>query len=73
MPSRWKPPRENRTDAETLHRKKELAGKLADAVAYGTEENFIAAVKKFKPNVGIEEIKAWITRFHDARREERGL
>jgi hypothetical protein len=56
-----------------LHRKKELAGKLADAVAYGTEENFIAAVKKFKPNVGIEEIKAWITRFHDARREERGL
>jgi hypothetical protein len=30
-------------------------------------------VKTFKANVGTEELKAWIMRFHDARREKRGL
>ncbi|MFZ0307158.1 MAG: hypothetical protein WCA76_22990 [Candidatus Sulfotelmatobacter sp.] len=73
MPRRWKPPKEDRTDAEAIRRKKELAEKLAFAVEYGTEEEFVAAVKKFKPDVGKEELKAWIMRFHDARRETRGL
>jgi len=73
MASRWKPPREDRIDAEAIRRKKELAEKLAFAVEYGTEEEFVAAVKKFKPGVGKEELKAWIMRFHDARREKRGL
>ena len=45
----------------------------AFAVEYGTEEEFVAAVKKFKPDVGKEELKTWIMRFHDARREKRGL
>src|SRR5258706_11390182 len=52
MPRRWKPPKEERTDAEALRRKKELAEKLAFAVEYGTEDEFVAAVKKFKPDVG---------------------
>jgi hypothetical protein len=52
MPRRWKPPEKERTDAEVIRRKKELAEKLADAVEYGTEEDFVAAVKKFKPSVG---------------------
>jgi undecaprenyl pyrophosphate synthase len=69
----WKPPREQRTDAEEIRRKKELAEKLAFAVEYGTEEEFVTAVKKFKPDVGKEELKAWIMRFRDARREKRGL
>lgn len=73
MARRWKPPKSERTDAEALRRKKELAEKLAFAVEYGTEDEFVAAVKKFKPDVGKEELKAWITRFHDARREKRGL
>ena len=73
MPRRWKPPKEDRTDAEAIRRKKELAEKLAFAVEYGTEEEFVAAVKKFKPDAGKEELKAWITRFQDARRETRGL
>lgn len=69
----WKPPKEDRTDAEALRRKKELAEKLAFAVDYGTEDEFVTAVKKFKPDVGKEELKAWIMRFHDARRAKRGL
>jgi hypothetical protein len=73
MPRHWKPPREKRVDEELVRRKKELAEKLAFALEYGTEEEFVAAVKEFKPDVGKEELKAWIMRFHDARREKRGL
>jgi hypothetical protein len=73
MARRWKPPKEERTDVAATRRRRELAEKLADAVEYGTEEDFVAAVKKFKPGVGREELKAWIMRFHDARREKRGL
>jgi hypothetical protein len=73
MAGSWKPPRKDRTDAELVRRKKILAEKLAFAVEYGTEEEFVAAVKEFKPDVDKEEIKAWIMRFHDARREKRGL
>ena len=73
MAKQWKPPKEQRTDAEAARRKRELAEKLADAVEYGSEEDFVVAVKKFKPDVGKEELKVWIMRFHDARREKRGL
>jgi len=73
MAGRWKPPKEDRIDTEAVRRKKELAEKLAFAVESGTEEDFVAAVKKFKPDIGKEELKAWITQFHDARREKRGL
>jgi hypothetical protein len=73
MARRWKPLKEDRIDAEALRRKRELAEKLADAVEYGSEEDFVAAVKKFKPDVGKEELQGWIMRFHDARREKRGL
>ena len=73
MSARWKPQKADRTDAEVLRRKRELAEKLAFAVEYGTEDEFVAAVKKFKPDVGKEELKTWIMRFHDARRAKRGL
>lgn len=73
MPSRWKPPKSERTDAEALRRKKELAEKIPFLLEYGTEEEFVAEVKRFKPDVGKEELKDWITRFHAARREKRGL
>ena len=49
MPRGWKLPKEDRTDAEAVRRKRELAEKLAFAVDYGTEDEFVAAVKKFKP------------------------
>jgi undecaprenyl pyrophosphate synthase len=73
MKRSWKPPIEDRTDAELIRRKKKLAEKLAFAVEYGTEEEFIAAVREFKPDVGKEELKAWLMQFRDARREKRGL
>jgi hypothetical protein len=73
MPSRWKPPKSERVDLEAELRKYELARKLNFAVEFGTEDDFVAAVKAYKPDVGTEELKAWITRFHDARREKRGL
>lgn len=73
MAGRWRPPKSERTDAEILRRKTELAEKLDFAVEYGTEDEFVAAVKKFKPDVGKDELKTWIMRFHDARRAKRGL
>jgi hypothetical protein len=73
MTARWKPPKEQRTDAETVRRKRELAEKLADAVDYGTEEDFVEAVKNYKPEIGNAELKALIMRFRAARREKRGL
>ena len=73
MSGRWKPPKEDRIDAEAVRRKRELAEKLAFAVEYWTEEEFVDAVKKFRPDVGKEELKTWIMQFHDARREKRGL
>ena len=73
MAGRWKPPKEPRIDAELVRRKKELAEKLNFALEYGTEEEFVAAVKSFRPDAGKEELKAWIMRFRDARREKRGL
>jgi hypothetical protein len=73
MAGRWKPAKEDRTDADAARRKRELAEKLAFAVEYGTEQEFVADVKKFKPDVGKEELKARIMLFHAARREKRGL
>jgi hypothetical protein len=73
MPRQWKPPKGDRTDADAIRRKEELAEKLAFAVEFGTEEEFVADVKKFKSDVGKEELKAWIMLFHAARREKRGL
>jgi undecaprenyl pyrophosphate synthase len=73
VPGRWKPPKSEQTDAEVLRRKKELAEKLAFAVEYGTEDEFVAAVKEFKPDVGKEDLKDWIKLYHAARRAKRGL
>jgi hypothetical protein len=68
----WKPPIEERTDADVIRRKKELRKKLAEIVEYGTEEDFVAAVKAFKPDVGGEELRALIMQFRAAVREKRG-
>jgi hypothetical protein len=73
MPRRWKPPKEERTDIEKIRRKKELQQKLAELLEYGTEEDFVQAVKLRRPDVGAEELRALIRRFRDAVREKRGL
>jgi hypothetical protein len=66
---RWKPPK----DADELRRRRDREHNLADIVSYGTEEDFVAAVKAYKPEVGEEELRALIMQFRAAVREKRGL
>lgn len=73
MAGRWKPPREDRTDAEAVRREKELRRKISEIVEYGTEEDFAAAVKSFKPGLAGEELRELIMQFRDAVRVKRGL
>jgi len=73
MAGRWKPPREDRTDADAIRRKDELRQKLLDIVEYGTEEDFVLAVKTYKPDIEREELRVLIMHFRDAVREKRGL
>ena len=73
MARRWKPPREERTDAESLRRERELRKELADIVEYGTEEDFVVAVKAYKPDIGKDELRTWIMQFRDVVRAKRGL
>jgi hypothetical protein len=73
MPRRWKPLKKIESTRRSYAEKKELAAKLADAAECGSEEDFVQAVKTFKPNIGKEELETWIMRFRDAAREKRGL
>jgi len=73
MAGRWRPPREDRTDADTIRRKNELREKLLEIVEYGTEEDFVLAVKSYKPDIGKAELRELIMQFRDAVREKRGL
>ncbi len=70
---RWKPPKEQRTDADELRRRRELQRKLEDIISFGTEGDFVAAVKVYKPEVGKDELHALIMQFRAAVREKRGL
>jgi len=73
MARRWKPPKEDRTDAEAVRREKELRRKLADIMEFGTESDFVAAVKAYRPEIGKEELSSLIMQFRAAVRERRGL
>jgi hypothetical protein len=67
--SHWKPPK----DPDELRRRREREDLLADIVSYGTEEDFVAAVKSYNPAVGKEELREMIMQFRAAVREKRGL
>ena len=72
MAGRWTPPKEDRTDAELVRREK-LRRKLADILEFGTEADFVAAVKAYKSGIGKEELNRLIMQFRAAVREQRGL
>jgi hypothetical protein len=72
MSRRWKPPKDSQAEAES-QRRKELQRKLADIVEYGTEEDFVAALKAYKPDASGEYLREMIMRFRAAVREKRGL
>lgn len=73
MSPRWKPPALERTDAEALRRKKELSRKLEDIVEFGTEEDFVAALKAYNPDIAGKELRGLIMQFRAAVHEKRGL
>ncbi len=73
MASRWKPPREQRTDAEAIRREQEFQQDLADILEYGAEDDFVAALKMHKPDIAKEELQMLIMQFRVYVREKRGL
>ncbi len=73
MPRQWKPPKEDRTDAGAVHREREFKQDLRDILEYGTEDDFVVALKNYKPDIGKEELRQAIMQFHVYVREKRGL
>jgi hypothetical protein len=73
MPRRWKPPKEDRTDPESLRREREFQQDLSDILEYGTEDDFVATLKMHKPDIGKEELRTLIMQFRAYVREKRGL
>lgn len=73
MPRRWKPPKEDRRDADAVRREERFQEDLSDILEYGTEDDFVALLKWHKPDIGKEELQTAIRQFHVYAREKRGL
>ena len=73
MAGRWKPRKEDRTDADAIRREREFQQDLRDILEYGTEDDFVAALKNYKPDIGKEELRESIMQFRVYVREKRGL
>jgi hypothetical protein len=73
MKSSWKPPREDRIDAEAVRREQRYLQDLQNILEYGTEDDFVAFLKLNKPGIKKEELQALIRQFHAYVREKRGL
>jgi hypothetical protein len=73
MTRRWKPPREDRTDTDAIRRERQFQQDLSDILEYGTEDDFVAALKLHKTGIGKQELEALIMQFRASVREKRGL
>ena len=73
MAGRWKPAKSERIDTDAVRREQEFQQDLSDILEYGTEEDFVAALKIHKPDIGKEELQTLIMQFRGAAREKRGL
>jgi hypothetical protein len=73
MARRWKPPKEQRTDADAVRREREFQRALRDVLEYGTEDDFVVVLKSYKPDMGKEELQTSIMQFRAFVREKRGL
>jgi len=69
----WKPPKADRTDPDAVRREREFRQDLSDILEYGTEDDFVAALKMHKPDIGKEELQKLIMQFRVYVREKRGL
>jgi hypothetical protein len=73
MARQWKPPKEDRVDADAVRREREFREDLGDILEYGTEGDFVAMLKLRKPDIRKEELQALIMQFRVYVREKRGL
>ncbi|HEY6766743.1 MAG TPA: hypothetical protein VI386_18430 [Candidatus Sulfotelmatobacter sp.] len=73
MSRRWKPPKGDRVDLESVRRDEEFKRELGHVLEYGTEDDFVDVLKSYKPNMGKEELKNSIMQFRVFVREKRGL
>jgi len=73
MAGRWKPRREDRTDADAVRREREFQQDLSEILEYGTEDDFVVALKNYKPDIGKEKLQESIMQFRVYLREKRGL
>jgi len=73
MTTRWKPPKEQRVDADSIRSEQEFRQKLRDVLEYGGEDDFVAVLKAYKPDIGKEELQGLIMQFRVYAREKRGL
>ncbi len=60
-------------DENKVRVKREARAKLAEFLAYGTEQDFVAAIKDWKKDITPAELKELISLFHASVREKRGL
>jgi hypothetical protein len=73
MTRRWKPSKEDRTDADAVRRERQFQQDLSDILEYGTEDDFVAALKMHKAGIGKNELETLIMQFRAYVREKRGL
>ncbi|MGA2905222.1 MAG: hypothetical protein ABSD98_15440 [Candidatus Korobacteraceae bacterium] len=60
-------------DPERLKAIAEIRRALPEILEYGTEDDFVQLVKKWRKNVAPEELTDWIRLFRASAREKRGL
>lgn len=73
MTRSWKPPKKDRTDAEAIRREQEFREKLRDVLVNGGEDDFVAVLKAYQPDISKEELLRSIMQFRVYVREKRGL
>lgn len=70
---RFERPKRGYYDEERLKAIAEIRKALPDILEYGTEEDFVELVKKWRKEISAEELTDWIKLFRASVREKRGL
>jgi hypothetical protein len=60
-------------DEERLRAIAEIRKALPDLLEYGTEDDFVELIKKWRKDITSEELTDWIRLFRASVREKRGL
>jgi hypothetical protein len=67
------PRRRDYYDEERLRAIAEIRRALPDILEYGTENDFVELVKKWRKDIPADELRDWIRLFRASVREKRGL